>query len=95
MAFYRTYDYRCTNCKHEQEIFSNNHDEPKDCPKCSTIMTRLVSAPSFTINGVGAYASGCFPNKHQGPKIHDDLLRMSDQELDRELGIEGKLTGYN
>lgn len=95
MAFYRTYDYRCTNCNNEQEIFSNNHDEPKDCPKCGTIMTRMLTAPSFTISGVGAYASGCFPRSKEGPKIDPELSRLSDAELDRELGLDGKLTGYN
>lgn len=87
MAMYRTFDYRCTNCNHEQEIFSSNHDEPKDCPQCSTVMTRQLSAPCFTINGVGAYASGCFPNKHQGPKLDSELLAMDDVSLNRELGL--------
>lgn len=87
MAFYRTFDYRCCNCNHEQEIFSKDHEEPKPCPKCNTIMAKQLTAPAFTLTGVGVYSTGTYSKAKDGPKIDKELLTLSDRELNIECGL--------
>lgn len=52
-----TYDYQCTSCGHEFEIFQAMSDRPLGkCPKCNKKVRRLVSGGSGLIfKGSGFY----------------------------------------
>ncbi|MEK7818940.1 MAG: zinc ribbon domain-containing protein [Bacteroidota bacterium] len=53
-----TYDYKCTNCKFELEIFQTMSDEPlKACPNCNTEnLERLFgSGAGLIFKGSGFY----------------------------------------
>lgn len=84
---YRTFDYNCTICNHQEEIFSNDHDSPKDCPKCGSIMHKMMTMPTFILKGQGFYSNGTYAAAKNGPKLDQDLLKLSDRELNRELGL--------
>ncbi|HEX6926458.1 MAG TPA: zinc ribbon domain-containing protein [Longimicrobiaceae bacterium] len=52
-----TYEYRCTACQHEFELFQRMSDEPgADCPQCGTAAERLLSAGAgLLFKGSGFY----------------------------------------
>jgi len=54
-----TYDYECTKCGHRFEYFQGMNDELlKKCPKCSSLLKRLMGAGAGVIfKGSGFYAT--------------------------------------
>lgn len=53
-----TYDYKCTNCKFELEIFQTMSDEPlKACPNCNTenLVRLFGSGAGLIFKGSGFY----------------------------------------
>ncbi len=54
-----TYDYRCSDCGHEFEVFHDMTDESlKDCPVCKGSVERLIGAGSGLIfKGSGFYST--------------------------------------
>lgn len=87
MAMYKTFDYLCPNCNNVEEIFSKNHEEDKMCSKCETVMQRQITMPAFTLKGDGFYSTGTFSKSKDGPKLDQDLLNLSDRELNIECGL--------
>ncbi len=58
------YDYRCNECGSTYDIFHKVREVAEDvvCPSCgSTKHTRLISAPSFSMNGKSSHASNEAP----------------------------------
>lgn len=54
-----TYEYGCTNCGHNFEIFQNINAQPLNkCPKCAKEIKRLIGSGSGIIfKGSGFYAT--------------------------------------
>ena len=54
-----TYEYECTHCGHNFELFQRITDKPIDkCPKCNKEVKRLIGAGSGIIfKGSGFYAT--------------------------------------
>jgi len=53
-----TYDYRCSHCGHELELFQSISESPKrKCPECGTLKLRRVIGPGAGIifKGSGFY----------------------------------------
>ena len=52
-----TYEYRCTACGHQFDLFQRMSDEPgADCPECSGAAERLLSGGAgFLFKGDGFY----------------------------------------
>jgi putative FmdB family regulatory protein len=53
------YDFQCTQCGHKAELL-RKMSEPSTtaCPACSQqTLTKMLSAPSFQLNGSGWYAT--------------------------------------
>lgn len=53
------YDFQCTSCGHKGELM-RKMSEPNTsaCPQCGAeAFTKLLSAPSFQLNGTGWYAT--------------------------------------
>lgn len=52
-----TYEYRCTKCQHEFEVFQSMTDAPrKRCPECSGKVERLISGGAgLLFKGSGFY----------------------------------------
>lgn len=49
------YDFQCDKCNQIFEIFTSSMTTSTICPNCKDIMiNRLISAPSFKINGHNA-----------------------------------------
>ena len=49
------YDFRCLECEHEFEALSEwKPTKPVLCPECMGRVERLLSAPSFKVNGHNA-----------------------------------------
>jgi len=56
---FKVYDFRCTNGHVNEEFVKPDVTESR-CKTCGSDSTRLVSAPSFHLEG----ASGDFPGRH-------------------------------
>ena len=52
-----TYEYRCTKCEHEFEVFQSMTDAPrKRCPECGGKVERLISGGAgLLFKGSGFY----------------------------------------
>ena len=65
-----TYDYKCTQCGHDFEMFqSMSEDQIKKCPECEGIVRRLVGGGSGLIfKGSGFYLTDYGKGKDQKKK---------------------------
>ena len=53
-----TYEYRCSKCKKEFEVFQKITDDPvSKCPDCDGAVERLIAATNFILKGSGWYKS--------------------------------------
>jgi putative FmdB family regulatory protein len=53
-----TYEYRCSSCKKDFEVFQKITDDPvKECPECGGTVERLIAATNFILKGGGWYKS--------------------------------------
>lgn len=49
-----TYDYVCTVCGHEMEVFHSIHGHgPAACPRCGGAMKKAFAAPAVVFKGSG------------------------------------------
>lgn len=55
-----TYNYKCSACSHQFEIFQSIKDEPlKVCPECSKdALDRLIFSTNFVLKGGGWFKDG-------------------------------------
>lgn len=54
-----TYEYRCSKCKKNFEVFQKMSEPPlKKCPNCKGPVKRLISAAPFSLKGHGWYKDG-------------------------------------
>ena len=57
-----TYEYKCTQCSHDFEVFQSMSDEPvKICPECGAEVKKV-----FTPAGVIFKGSGFYVNDYKG-----------------------------
>ncbi|SVB63784.1 uncharacterized protein METZ01_LOCUS216638, partial [marine metagenome] len=65
-----TYDYKCTQCGHDFEMFqSMSESHIKKCPKCDGTVRRLVGGGSGLIfKGSGFYLTDYVKGKDQKKK---------------------------
>ena len=56
---FKIYDFRCTNGHVTEELVKADVTESR-CKICNAVSTRMVSAPSFHLNG----SDGSFPGAH-------------------------------
>ena len=87
----KIFDYQCANtdCNNFIEKYVKTADEVVTCPKCERPMEKRLTMPAFILKGVGVVNAGTFAKSSEGPKLDQELLRMSDADLDKELGLEG------
>ncbi len=53
------YEYLCNVCNIQFELRQKFSDPPADqCPKCGGTVSKMVSAASFSLKGVGWYGDG-------------------------------------
>lgn len=50
-------------------------------------MTKQLCAPTFVLKGAGFSSNGTFSRAKDGPKLDQDLLRLSDRDLNIECGL--------
>ena len=58
------YDYQCSDCGKTYDVFHKVREIKEDvtCPKCnSAAHVRLISAPSFSMNGSSSGSCGSDP----------------------------------
>ena len=53
------YDFQCTSCGHQSEVMRKmSESNTTTCPHCKEeAFTKMLSAPSFQLNGTGWYAT--------------------------------------
>jgi putative FmdB family regulatory protein len=53
------YDFQCTSCGHQSEVMRKmSESNTTTCPNCKAeTFTKMLSAPSFQLNGTGWYAT--------------------------------------
>jgi putative FmdB family regulatory protein len=79
-----TYEYRCSKCRKEFEVFQRITDDPvKECPKCGGSVERLIAATNFILKGSGWYKSDYaqpeVPSKAEAPKCGAEKNKPSCQ----------------
>jgi putative FmdB family regulatory protein len=53
------YEYECTVCRrHTEKIQKFSDPELTHCPHCNGLLSRVISAPAFSLKGGGWYADG-------------------------------------
>jgi putative FmdB family regulatory protein len=52
------YEYECTKCNHQTEVFQKMSDKPvTKCELCNGRMKKLISPSSFHLKGTGWYVT--------------------------------------
>jgi len=77
-----TYTYSCLNkCQKKFEIFKKMSEmlTEEPCPQCGIQSPKQIDQPTFIRKGGGW--------TRPDPKIPDKYLKMSDAELNEDLGI--------
>ena len=83
----KIFNYECPNCQNFFEKFVSTSDEVVVCPKCDHPAEKRLTMPAFILKGVGVYSNGTFAKAKDGPKLDEELLRMSDKDLNVALGL--------
>jgi putative FmdB family regulatory protein len=59
-----TYQYECTSCGHQFELFQSFSDEPINaCPDCKGEVKKIYSAVGVVFKGSGFYKTDSAPKK--------------------------------
>jgi len=79
-----TYEYRCSKCQKEFEVFQRITDDPvNECPKCGGSVERLIAATNFILKGNGWYKSDYsqpdVPSKVEAPSCSAEKNKPSCQ----------------
>lgn len=83
----KIFNYECQNCQNFIEKFVKTSDEVVQCPKCEHAMEKRLTMPAFTLKGEGFYGRGTYAKAADGPKLDEELLRMSDRDLNVALNL--------
>lgn len=81
------FNYHCEKCNHTFEAFVKTSDQKVPCEKCGSETEKRLTMPAFTLKGEGFFGRGTFSKSHEGPKLDQELLRLDDVSLNRELGL--------
>ena len=75
------YDFQCTSCEFKSELMRKMSDDALTlCPKCDKeTFAKMLSAPSFQLNGTGWYASDF---KDKKPKTSDKANESTSEKPD-------------
>jgi putative FmdB family regulatory protein len=73
------YEYRCSNCGHQQEFMQKLSDAPlTTCTKCNKpSFSKMLTAAGFQLKGSGWYATD-FKNKGSAPAAKDAAKESQD-----------------
>lgn len=85
------YDFACTSCGFKAEVM-RKISEPSlaECPQCAKeTFAKMLSAPSFQLNGTGWYASDF---KDKKPNITD---KKSDKVESKTTEVVSKVAASN
>lgn len=83
----KIFNYFCAQCDHLFEAYVKTSDQKVPCEKCGGETEKRLTMPAFILKGVGVVNAGTFAKSKEGPKLDQDLLRLPNDELDRELGL--------
>jgi putative FmdB family regulatory protein len=78
------YDFQCTSCGHKDELMRKiSASNTTICPSCGKeTFSKMLSAPSFQLNGTGWYASDFKDKKSEKNKSATDKLEAKSAESD-------------
>ncbi|MDR1710771.1 MAG: hypothetical protein LBR58_02780 [Propionibacteriaceae bacterium] len=64
-----TYQYRCSSCQEESEVFQSFNDDPLTvCPACSGALRKIFSPVGVVFKGSGFYATDSRGSAKKTPK---------------------------
>ena len=85
------YEYECTKCNHQTEIFQKISDSPvKRCKLCNGKMKRLISPTSFQLKGTGWYVTD-YASKtggYDGKTGNEDKDKTQKESIKEAKGAE-------
>lgn len=81
------YDFTCSECEHHFEKMVKIGTSSLVCPECGARALKDFTAPAFQLKGDGFYSTGTFANAKKGPKIDKDFAKLSNDEMNKELGM--------
>lgn len=85
----KIFNFACTNkdCNNFFEAFVKTSDQKVPCEKCGSETEKRLTMPAFILRGVGCFSNGTYAKAKDGPVLDQELLRLDDVSLNRELGL--------
>lgn len=76
-----TYEYRCTKCGNQFELFQGMNDKPRSrCPKCRGKVVRLIGGGAgFIFKGGGFYATDYRSSEYKKKSKEDKSSEKPEQ----------------
>ena len=92
------YEYECTKCGHQTEIWQKISDpDLAKCEKCKGKMRKLISQSSFHLKGTGWYVTDYKSKRESDKKASKGETKpeakASDDKPKKEAGSAAKSTG--
>lgn len=86
------YEYACDACGHHFEVIQKFSDPLADqCPKCGSVVHKLMSSPAFHLKGSGWYATDYARKDPGAPATTDSESKpSSDSKEKTESKAEGE-----
>jgi len=76
------YEYECAACGHRFEVIQRFSDAPIEvCPKCTSAVHKLLSAPAIQFKGTGWYVTD-YAGKNAGGASSKSAAQASEKESD-------------
>lgn len=63
-----TYEYQCTQCKHQFDIWQSVGEAPPACPECGSEVKKIFHVPRVIFKGSGFYVTDLRAEKSAGSK---------------------------
>ncbi len=75
-----TYEYQCTRCNHEFELFQSITDKPRSrCPLCRGKVIKLIGGGvGISFKGSGFYATDSRPGKKDSTNSESSVEKTGD-----------------
>lgn len=80
------YDFKCTACGHQDEMMRKiSAASTMDCPSCQKeTFSKMLSAPSFQLNGTGWYATDFKDNNKPKAKAESESEKPKSEKPQSE-----------
>jgi putative FmdB family regulatory protein len=69
------YDYQCPQCGRIENVWARMDEDPMPCPRCATLMSRLVTAHYHVIPDMAPYYDDNLETHVRSRKHREQVMR--------------------